>query len=128
MTRRIIILASVLVALGAGGIVVRALGGPSVTARPVQLIITGPQGQRFSGSYVADGVTNSLTATAPATIRLQARDLDFTFNREAGAGEFRVELHVGDLCRTSTGIDEQQGIRGQLRYSATSESYWAAGF
>ncbi len=32
----------------------------TVAARPVRLIISGPDGQRVSGSYVADGVTNSL--------------------------------------------------------------------
>jgi hypothetical protein len=99
-----------------------------VAARAVKVVITGPDGQRFSGNYIADGVTNSVSAIAPATISFQARDVDFAFTRDGGDGEFRVALYVGDLCRTSTTSDKQPGVRGQLRYTSTSESYWAAGF
>jgi hypothetical protein len=81
-----------------------------------------------NGSYIADGVTNSMSAIAPATISLQARDLAYEFTRDGGDGEFRVELYVGDLPRLSTTSGGQQGVRGQLHYSSGNESYWAAGF
>src|SRR5688500_3147408 len=59
-------------------------------ARPVRRVVTGPEGQRFSGSDVADGVTNAVSGVAPATISLQARDVTYAFKREGGGGEFRV--------------------------------------
>ncbi len=99
-----------------------------VVARPVHLVISASEGQRFSGSYIADGVTNSVSALAPATISLQARDVVFEFKREGGDAEFRVAMFVGDLCRTSTTSDKRHGVRGELRYAADRESYWAAAF
>jgi hypothetical protein len=114
--------------LVAGVGVLYTFTSPPVAARPVRLVVTGPEGQRFSGSYVADGVTNSGSAVAPATISLQARDVSYAFKREGGGGEFRVAVYVGDLCRTSTTSDARQGVRGELRYTSDSESYWGAGF
>jgi hypothetical protein len=100
----------------------------SVAVRSVRLVITGPDGQHFSGSYIADGVTNSVSAIAPVAITMQARDVTYEFKREGGDGEFRVALYVGDLCRTSTSSDQRQGVRGELRYASDRENYWAAGF
>ena len=123
----------VLIGLAAAGLVavvgvLYAFTGSPVAARPVRLVVTGPEGQRFSGSYVADGVTNSLSAVVPATISLQARDFSYTLKREGGDGEFRVALYVGESCRTSTTSDAREGVRGELRYTTDSESYWGAGF
>jgi hypothetical protein len=102
---------------------------PVAQAVPLRLKIIGPEGQRFSGSYTADGVTTAVSAVAPATVSVDARELAFQFNREGGtAGEFRVAVFVGDLCRTSTTSDTRQGVRGEFHHTATSESYWAAGF
>src|SRR5688572_23017227 len=122
-----------LIGLTAAGLVavvgvLYAFTGSPAAARPVRLVVTGPEGQRFSGSYVADGVTNSVSGVASATISLQARDVTYAFKREGGDGEFRVDLYVGELCRTSTTSDARQGVRGELRYTANSESYWGAGF
>ena len=100
----------------------------TVAARPMRLVVTGPDGQRFSGGYVADGVTNSVSAIAPATISIQAREVAYEFERKGGEGEFRVALYVGDLCRTSATSDKRQGVRGALQYDSAHESYWAAGF
>ncbi len=50
---------------------------------------------------MADGVTNSLSALAPATISIQAREVTYEFKSEGGQGEFRVALFVGELCRTT---------------------------
>jgi hypothetical protein len=97
-----------------------------VATRPMRLVIIGPEGQPFTGSYVADGVTNTVSALAPAAITLQARNVDFEFKREGGTAEFRVALYVGDLCRTSTTSDKKPGVRGALHYSAEKESYWAS--
>ena len=124
--RRILIgVAAAAVAAAVGSLHVQRLTG---RARPVRLVVTGPEGQRFSGSYVADGVTNSVSGVAPATISLQARDVTYAIKREGGDGEFRVALYVGELCRTSTTSDTRQGVRGELRYGADRESYWGAGF
>ncbi len=100
----------------------------TVAARPVRLVISGAEGQRFSGSYVADGVTNTLIALAPATISVQARDFAFEFKREGGDANFGAALFVGDICRTSTFSDKRSGMRGELRYSAEKESCWVASY
>ena len=117
-----------LLTLGVVFVISRAFNASVVAVRPVRLVITGPEGQRFSGSYVADGVTNWVSAIAPGTISVQARDVAYAFNREGGQGEFRVALFVGDVCRTSATCGERQGVRGWLRYSADHESYDAGGF
>ena len=117
-----------LIGLVAVVVILHTLNNSPPAPRPVRLVITGPDGQPFSGSYTADGVTNSVSAIAPATLTMQARDVTFEFNRVGGVGEFRVDLYVGDLCRTSTTSDKLPGVRGALRYASASESYWAAGF
>lgn len=122
------IIGLVLLALVAMVVVLHTFAPSSVAARPVRLVITGPDGQPFSGSYAADGVTNSVSAIAPATISLQARDVVYEFKRQGGDGELRVALYVGDLPRLSTTSGKRQGVRSQLRYSSDSESYWAADF
>ncbi|HOX58210.1 MAG TPA: hypothetical protein P5205_19090 [Candidatus Paceibacterota bacterium] len=128
MKKRIIIIAVTLIGLVAILVILTAFPTASAATRPVSLVIAGPDGQRFTGSYVADGITNSVSAVAPATISLQAREVGYEFKREGGVGEFRVALFVGDLCRTSTTSHEQPGVRGELRFAAGRESYWAAGF
>lgn len=128
MKKRSIIPGFTLAGLVAVFVILYTLTRSSVAPRPVRLVITGPDGQRFSGSYIADGVTNSVSAVAPATIGVQARNVTYEFKREGGNGEFRVALYMGDLCRTSTTSDKRQGVRGQLQYTSTRESYWGAGF
>lgn len=105
-----------------------ALGKATAAARPVKLVITGPEGQKFTGFFVADGISNSVSAVAPATVNFQARNVNFEFRREGGTGDFRVELYVNDLCRTSTISDKKQSVRGVLKYTTYSESYSAEGF
>lgn len=128
MKKRIMIVGFTLIGLVAILVIMHRFTPSSVAARPVRLVVSGPDGQRFSGSYIADGVSNSVSAIVPAAIRLQARDVTYEFKREGGNGEFRVALYVGDLCRTSTTSDKRQGVRGVLRYSSAGERYWAAGF
>jgi hypothetical protein len=103
---------------------------PAVTPGvPVRMVVTGPEGQRFSGNFVANGVTHAVNGIAPATFGVQASDVTWQFKREGdAAGEFRVALYVGDLCRTSTTSDRQPGVRGEFRHTPSRESYWAAGF
>ena len=36
-------------------VTVHTVASSSVAARPVRLVITGPDGQQFSGTYIADG-------------------------------------------------------------------------
>src|SRR3569832_2395841 len=99
-----------------------------IKPRPVRLVITAPEGLRFSGSYVADGVTNSVSALAPATISLRDRDVTFECKRDGGDAEFRVAMYVDDSCRTSTVSDKKNGVRGAVRYAANTETCWAAPF
>jgi len=127
MKKRIIITGLALLALTAIFVTVHT-STPSALTRPLKLVITGSEGQRFTGSYVVDGITNSLSAAAPATVSLQARDVTYEFHREGGNAEFRVALYVEGLCRTSTTSDKRQGVHGELRYAAKGESYWATGF
>ncbi len=128
MKKRSMIIGFMLMGLAAIFVILHTFAKSSGAARPVRLVVSGPDGQRFSGSYVADGVTNSISAIVPAAINLQARDVAYEFKREGGKGEFRVALYVGDLCRTSATSDRRQGVRGELRYATARESYWAGGF
>lgn len=99
---------------------------PSVAPSPVRLDITGPEGQRFTGGYIADGLTNLVSAVAPASIRFQAKEASYQFSREGGIGEFRVALYVGDICRSSVTSDKRQGVIGGMR--ASDDSSWANAF
>lgn len=115
----------VLVAIVAGFVIHAKATAP---ARPLKLVIKGSEGQKFTGFYVADGVTNSLNGIAPMTVNFLARDVNYEFRREGGTGEFRVELYVNDQCRTSTISDKQKCVRGVLKYTRYSESYSAVGY
>jgi hypothetical protein len=106
----------------------RRKSAPPLNPRPVKLVVTGPEGQRFSGSYVADGITSSTQGIAPATFSFQARNVAYDFKRDRGDGEFRVALFIGELCRLSTTSDKRQGVRGELHHSGARENYWAAGY
>lgn len=90
----------------------------SVPVQPVRLVITGPEGQRFTGNYVADGITNTVTGTVPMTLTLQARDVAYEFKHEGGDGEFRVTSFVGDLPRTSLTSGTGESVRGWVRESS----------
>jgi hypothetical protein len=111
-------------------IVAYGFSDPAVTPNvPVRMVVTGPDGQRFSGSYVANGVAHAVSGMAPATFGVQANDVTWQFIREGdAAGEFRVALYVGDLCRTSATSGRRPGVQGAFKHTATSESYWGAGF
>lgn len=104
------------------------LRNAGVTSRPITLVISGPEGQKFTGAYIADGVTNGVTAVAPANLSFQATNVRYSFRREGGTGEFRVALHVSGLPRTSTTSDKRSGVRGALKYVDDHESCWAEAF
>ncbi len=125
MKKLFIIIGLALVAIFGGYV---ALGTATAAARPLKLVIKGTEGQKFTGFYVADGITNSVSAVAPTTLDFEARNVNFEFRREGGVGEFRVELYVNDQCRTSTISDKQKCVRGVLKYTKYSESYSAEGF
>jgi hypothetical protein len=71
------------------------------STQAVQLVITGPEGQKFTGSYVADGKTNLLSGVVPTTITIRVRQLTYHFQPEDRREEFRVVLAVENLSRTS---------------------------
>ena len=127
MRKWVIIAVLGVLAVTAGGLVWHS-GTLPLRPRLVKLVVTGPEGQPFSGSYVADGITNSLQGIAPTTITFQARDVAYDFKRLGGQGEFRVALFIGELCRLSATSDKRQGVRGELHYSAARENCWAAGY
>src|SRR5262245_8964709 len=97
---------------------------PAVAARPVKLVITGPEGQQFTGSYVADGVTNTLSAVVPATIRLSGRKVTYEFKPGDAREEFRVALDVEELHRTSFVSYKGKSVRGGWHYWGSGESAW----
>jgi hypothetical protein len=122
MKKRFRILSIVLVALLATAIIL-VTQTRAVPCRTVKLVISGSEGQRFTGSYTTEGMTNNVKAVVPATLSFQARNVDFEFQREAGEGEFRVALQVDGMERTSTTSGKFPGVRGRLRYAADHESY-----
>jgi hypothetical protein len=67
----------------------------------VQLVITGPEGQRFTGSYIADGRTNLCSGVVPTNITMRVRQLTYSLQPEDRREEFRVALKVDDSYRTS---------------------------
>lgn len=128
VNQRIMGIGLTLVGLVAIAVALYARTASTVAARPVRLVISGAEGRHFSGSYVADGVTNSLIALAPATIGVQAREVAFEFKFEGGDANFGVAVFVDGICRTSTSSDKRSGMRGEVRYSAEGESCWTAAF
>ena len=48
---------------------------PDVPALSIRLVVTGPEGQPFSGSYVVDGATYATNAIVPADIHVQGRNV-----------------------------------------------------
>ena len=92
--------------------------------RTVQLSITGPEGQQFAGSYVVDGVTNSLMGKVPATLDLQARHISYTFTPADDRGEFRVALDVNGTHRSSFCSYRGREVKGGWKNWATGESVW----
>lgn len=110
--------------IGVGVLLLLNKGPATLAARPVKLVITGPEGQHFTGTYVSDGVTNSLSAVVPATFRLWARQVAYEFQPGDGRDEFRVALDVEELHRTSFVSYKGESVRGGWRYWGTGESAW----
>lgn len=104
MKKLFIIIGLALVAIFGGYV---ALGTATAAARPLKLVIKGTEGQKFTGFYVADGITNSVSAVAPTTLDFEARNVNFEFRREGGVGEFRVELYVNDHSLSFRGFLSQ---------------------
>jgi len=123
MKKRFLIGAVLALALVATSILVVNRAG-ATPCRVVELKISGPEGQRFRGTYTADGATNSLSAVAPATVSFHAREATFELLREGGQGEFRVALYADGLARTSTTSHQQAGVRGKC----TDTAWWAEAF
>ncbi len=67
----------------------------------MRLEITGPNGQRFAGSYTADGRTNALSGVVPTTISIRAKAVTYSFQAGDPREGFRVALDVENLHRTS---------------------------
>ena len=123
MKRRLILIGVTLLAI-VGIYLALHTSAPTVNPRQVKLVITGPDGQRFTGSYTADGITNALSAAAPATISLQAKEVTYEFQPGDNREEFRVVIDVDDLHRTSFCSYKGGSVKGGWRYSGRGESSW----
>jgi hypothetical protein len=93
--------------------------------RPMKLVVLGTPGTMFAAKYKVDGATQEEAGLMPATIQFGGRSVEWEVMRPSGDREFRVEFYVGELKRTSTTSSGKAMIRGGLKYTATSESYWA---
>src|SRR5689334_10734056 len=106
----------VIPALALVAVLVALLSLPGSTsggsARHVQLLVTGSDGQRFSGSYVADGRSNSVSGVVPTTIGVRVTQLSYTFQPEDRREEFRVTLDVENLHRTSFVSYQGASVKG----------------
>ncbi len=96
----------------------------TVPDRPVKLTITGPSGQRFSGSYTANGSTHTLSGIVPATIGVSAKEVQYQFKPEDSRREFRVVLAVEELPRTSFCSYQGGSVRGGWHFWGSGESAW----
>jgi hypothetical protein len=112
-----------LLAVVAGVLLMQSRATP-VPTRPVHLIVTGPSGERFTGSYIADGITNTFSAAVPATITCWARTLTYEIQPADNRQEFRVALDVEQTHRTSFISYKGKPVKGGWRYTATEESAW----
>jgi len=88
---------------------------PGGSTRAVQLVITGPDGQRFTGNYTADGRTNILSGVVPTTISVRVKDLTYSFQAEDRREGFRVALDVENLHRTSFTSYQGAPVKGGWR-------------
>jgi hypothetical protein len=92
--------------------------------RPVRLIINCPTAEHFTGSYVANGVTNTFSAVTPAEIGASASDFRYELKPDHSREEFRVNFEVAHVVRTSVLSYKGNPIRGGCRHTPDSESVW----
>jgi hypothetical protein len=123
MTKWLVITAIVLLAVTAGLLVWRN-SRPDAAARSVILVITGPEGQKFTGSYSADGKTNLLNGVVPMTIAVRATELTYGFQPEDRRDEFQVALEVENLNRTSVATYKGGTAKGGWRCWNGGECAW----
>lgn len=88
---------------------------PGTSTRAVQMVITGPDGQSFAGSYIADRRTNTLSGVVPTTISILAKDLTYSFQPGDPREGFRVALDVDNLHRTSFTSYQGGEVKGGWR-------------
>lgn len=91
----------------------------------MKLVITGTPGSMFAAKYKVDGAMQEEAGLMPGTIQFGGRSVEWEVTQPSGDREFRVEFYVEALKRTSTTSYGKPTIRGGLKYTATSESYWA---
>ena len=123
ITKRFLIIVSVVLA-GACVLFLLYDAPAKLVPRQVKLVIRGADGQRFTGTYVSDGITNTLSTAVPTTIRLWAREVTYEFQPEDEREEFRVALEVEKLQRSSFASHQGKSVRGGWRYWSTGESVW----
>ena len=110
--KRLIVIIAVFVLVGFIALLVMLSHSPTDrSAGTVQLAISGPEGLKFAGSYVADGKTNLLSAVVPSTISVRARQLTYSFKAD-DSRELHVVLSVDDHPRTSGGNSRGSPVTG----------------
>lgn len=98
---------------------------PTTSAQPIRFVITGPEGQRFSGGYIADGLWHVVSAVVPADIRQNAKRVNYAFGPENKKGEVCVALYVNGICKTSVTNSTGTGVVGGWDATTGVERYHA---
>jgi hypothetical protein len=91
----------------------------------MKLEVLGKPGTMFVAKYTVDGLKQEEAGLMPSTVHFGGRSVEWEVLRPSGDEEFRVEFYVGELRRTSTTSAGRSKIRGELKYDANSERYWA---
>lgn len=85
-------------------------------ARPIKVKLTGSPGLVISGRWNQDGVARSFRATLPAELVLKANHLSFELLREAGTGQFKIELVPAEANLGPLSCESDYGIRGDIHF------------
>jgi hypothetical protein len=91
------------------------LRSPPPTPKPrlITVLVTGPEGQHFTGSYLADGKWHIVSAVVPADIRVQTGAIFYGFSRDDDRkGDFCVSLYAEGLRKTSVTNSTGLGVIG----------------
>ena len=101
--------------------------------RHVTMVVRGPAGQTFHGSYTADRSVTDFTAATPFRVEVTAREFTYSLTPDAraeaaspagGGEEFRVEVLVDETMRTSRVSFQGQPVEGGYRLTADRETVW----
>ncbi len=91
----------------------------------LRILITCPTAEHFTCSYVANGITNTISAVTPAVIGASASDFRYELKPDHEREEFRVNFEIANVTRMSVLSYKGNPIRGGCRYASDgSSSVW----